>query len=249
MIFYMHECEERLGYTFKDKNLLRACFTHSSYANEHRSQPCNERLEFFGDSVLGFLAAEYLVKKFPNAKEGELTEYKQNLVSRKPLSQAIEREGLGEFMLYGEGESRGNRGNRESTWENLFEAIVAGLYIDGGMEEAEKFVRRTLFSKVRLSAGKADGNTDGAEINHKSRLLEFVQKYKLGAIKYEMKSRSGPDHDPTFEMAVTVGGKEVSSAMGKNKSEAEKAAAKTAYGILYESLSGKGGKKKGKGDK
>ena len=239
MIFYMQECEEKLGYFFKDKDLLRACFTHSSYTNEHPSVTSNERLEFFGDAVLEFLASEYLIKKFPHAKEGELTEYRQSLVSRKPLAQAIEREGLGEFILYGEGEGRGAKENHESAWENLFEAIVAGLYIDGGIAEAEKFVVRTLFDKVRLVSGGAEK----AEINYKSRLLEFVQKYKLGKISYAIKSKSGPDHCPTFVMAATVDGEEISEGTGKNKSEAEKIAAKIALKRLSARIAAKNGKK------
>ena len=181
MIFYMHECEQKLGYSFKDKELLRACFTHSSYANEHPAKKHNERLEFFGDSILGFIVAEYLLKKFPDAREGELTSYKQMLVSRKPLSAAIEREGLEEFLLYGEGESRSGKGNHEAARENLFEAIVGGLYLDGGLLEAEKFVSRTLLSKTPLKEEEK-----GAVVNHKGLFLEYAQKRKLGAIKYEL---------------------------------------------------------------
>ena len=129
MIFDVGNCEEIIGFSFKDKSLLRQCFTHSSFSHEHKSFGNNERLEFFGDSILGYCVAEYLYKKYPSADEGELTEMKQNLVSHKPLSEAIERLGLGEFVLYGEGEKH-NFKNRSAVCENLFEAIVAGIYLD-----------------------------------------------------------------------------------------------------------------------
>ena len=152
MIFFMHECEEVLGYTFKDKVLLRACFTHSSYAHEHGGEKNNERLEFFGDSILGFVTAEYLMAKYPDLDEGRLTAYKQQLVSREPLSRAIEKSGLDQFLMYGEGEKKNSKENHQSANENLYEAIVAGIYIDGGIEEVKKFVKRTLFSKININS-------------------------------------------------------------------------------------------------
>ena len=118
MIFVMYECEERLGYSFKDKTLLRTCFTHSSYSHEHGGKN-NERLEFFGDSILGFVVTEYLFDKFPGEGEGQLTLYKQQIVSRKPLAEAIVRLGLNDYILYGEGERKNAPEHHEAACENL----------------------------------------------------------------------------------------------------------------------------------
>ena len=229
----MHDCEEKLGYSFKDKELLRRCFTHSSYSNEHGNGKNNERLEFFGDSILGFLAAEYLTEKFPTADEGKLTAYKQQLVSKQPLAAAIKRGGLDEYMLYGEGEKK-NVLNHEAARENLFEAIVAGIYVDGGIENAKKFVKKFLFSKTRLSENpvlKEEKKAESPKVtDYKSLLQIFVQKRKIGDIVYKEKSVSGPAHSPTFEMEVSVGGKVMGGGKGKTKSEASKAAAEVAYG-------------------
>ena len=232
MIFYLHECEERLGYSFKDKTLLRLCFTHSSYAHEHGGVKNNERLEYFGDSILGFITAEYLMDKYPTADEGLLTDYKQQLVSGEPLSQAIEKSGLDEFLLFGEGEKKNNFEHHRSARENLFEAIVAGIYKDGGLEEAKKFVYKFLFTKTAIKTSNCKKVETCAPSDYKGKLQELVQKRKLGTLLYKVKDRVGPDHEPTFTIAVTIDDKEISSAKGRKKSDAEKQAAKIALEIL-----------------
>ena len=239
MIFFMHECEEKLGYTFKDKSLLRQCFTHSSYSHEHGNGKNNERLEFFGDSILGYITAEYLMQKYPDADEGQLTAYKQQLVSRKPLAAAIVKCGLSDFILYGEGERKNTPDNHEAANENLFEAIVAGIYLDGGIEPTKKFVYSALFSKTRCVSSKdnkaeakqpvSHKENGGASNDFKSLLQIYVQKNKLGDIAYIEKERSGPAHEPTFVMEVSVAGVVMGKGRGKTKSEATKAAAKEAY--------------------
>lgn len=246
MIFYIHECEQKIGYSFKDKNLLRQCFTHASYAHEHKNQYSNERLEFFGDAILEYCVSEYLYVKYPSEDEGELTRLRQNLVSAQPLSDAIKRSGLDEFILYGNGELNNKKNDHFAACENLFEAIVAGLYIDGGIEAAKSFISDKLLAdggrktKPRRNEsvkpnGRALGSKDDEKKSvaeevvknkdPKSALQEYVQKYKLGVVEYAEKSRKGPPHDPTFECSVSVGGREISVGEGKRKSEAEKAAA------------------------
>lgn len=255
MIFLMYECEERIGYTFKDKTLLRTCFTHSSYSHEHGGKN-NERLEFFGDSILGFITTEYLYGKYPDLGEGQLTVYKQQLVSRKPLAAAINKLGLNDYILYGVGEKNNTPEHHEAACENLYEALVAGIYLDGGLAEAANFIKRTLLASFRPSkslkeanfdtlgaadkSGK-DGKNGKAEAdkvgscgdktpvsNYKGKLQEYVQKNKLGEIVYKEKSKSGPQHSPTFVVAVFVGGEEKGEGSGKKKSEAEQAAARVA---------------------
>ena len=246
MIFFMHECEEKLGYSFKDKSLLRLCFTHPSYAHEHGGVKNNERLEFFGDSILGFITAEYLMAKFPDVHEGVLTEYKQQLVSKEPLSKAIEKSGLEEFLMYGEGERKNDPDRHRSARENLFEAIVAGIYLDGGIEEAKKFVKKFLFSKISIKTGKKQVEKNDIAVDYKGKLQEFIQKKKLGTLLYVVKERTGPDHDPTFTIAVTVNDKELASAKGRKKSDAEKEAARLALSKLEKVEKSKGTKKSSK---
>ena len=236
MIFVMYECEERIGYSFKDKTLLRTCFTHSSYSHEHSCKN-NERLEFFGDSILGFVVTEYLFTKYPNESEGALTVYKQQIVSRKPLAQAITRLGLNDYILYGEGEKRNTPEHHEAACENLYEALVAGIYLDGGEEEARSFIKRTLLSGFRPD--KRAGTEEILQIvqsgkpeNYKGKLQEYVQKNKLGEASYKEIEKTGPAHDPVFTVAVYVGGKRLGNANGKKKSEAEQNAAAIALAKL-----------------
>ena len=228
MIFFMQECEDKIGYTFRDKELLRLCFTHSSYSHEHGGGKDNERLEFFGDSVLGFVTAEYLMAKYPGDDEGRLTEYKQKLVSRKPLADAIEKAGLGEHILFGEGESRNGEEHHEAARENLFEAIVAGIYYDGGLEQAKKFIYDKLFSLHESEPRGKSPKKGGAPDDPKSRLQEYVQKKKLGELFYREISRSGPDHEPVFVIAAELDGKRIGEGKGKSKSEASRQAAENA---------------------
>lgn len=228
MIFFMQECEDKIGYKFRDKELLRLCFTHSSYSHENGGGKDNERLEFFGDSVLGFVTAEYLMAKYPGDDEGRLTEYKQKLVSRKPLAEAIEKAGLGEHILFGEGESRNGEEHHEAARENLFEAIVAGIYYDGGLEQAKKFIYDKLFSLHESDPRGNSPKKGGAPDDPKSRLQEYVQKKKLGELSYREISRSGPDHEPVFVIAAELGGKRIGEGKGKSKSEASRQAAENA---------------------
>ena len=239
MIFVMYECEERLGYTFKDKTLLRTCFTHSSYSHEHGGKN-NEILEFFGDAILEFVVTEYLFAKYPTESEGVLTGYRQQMVSRKPLAEAIVRLGLNEYILYGEGERKSPPEHHEAACENLFEALVAGIYIDGGLDEAKNFIKRVLLSRFRPDKNGVKAEEIPVPItakteNYKGKLQEYVQKNRLGEIVYGEKSKTGPAHDPVFTVSVTVGGRELGVATGRKKSDAEQAAAK----IALDKLTGK----------
>jgi len=249
MIFVMYECEERLGYTFKDKTLLRTCFTHSSYSHEHGGKN-NEILEFFGDAILEFVVTEYLFAKYPTESEGVLTAYRQQIVSRKPLADAIVRLGLNEYILFGEGERKSPPGHHEAACENLFEALVAGIYIDGGLEEAKNFIKRVLLSRFRPDKNGAKTEEIPAmpavkTENYKGRLQEYVQKNKLGEIAYIEKSKTGPAHDPVFTVSAAVGGRELGTAAGRKKSDAEQAAAK----IALDNLTGTKPAKNAKGAK
>ena len=140
-IFNVVECEEKIGYSFKDKMLLRKCFTHASYANEHREEN-NELLEFYGDAILGFVVTEYL---FNNAKgdEGKLTKKRADIVSKEPLLEAVRLLDIGQFLLLGRGQEK-NHTQDEKLYSSIYEALVAGIYIDGGMTAVKKFIKATL---------------------------------------------------------------------------------------------------------
>lgn len=147
MIFDVAECEQRLGYRFNDKILLRQCFTHASYANENKSKD-NERLEFFGDAILGLVVTEYLFKSDMSG-EGKLTQERSKLVSKKPLQKVVEELGLSELILLGNGLNM-HASHDEKLYSSLYEAVVAGIYLDGGMEAAKKFIYRTLLQSKCL---------------------------------------------------------------------------------------------------
>lgn len=235
MIFEIEECEEKIGYTFKDKLLLRKCFTHASYSNEHGTEN-NELLEFFGDAIIQYVVTEFLVNSI-SGDEGSLTEKRKKIVSKEPLLKAIKKLGIGQFILLGKGQE-GSLSYREKLFSSLYEALVAGIYLDGGMKECKKFITRTIileFQKEQIKKKKRkDGDKDG-----KSLFQEYVQKYKLGSITYELLGRSGPDHDPVFRVGALLNGKQLSEASGKTKKSAESESALKALEILKEEKQGK----------
>ena len=195
MIFDITDCEKAIGYEFKDKNLLRHCFTHPSYSNENKSSKSNERLEFLGDSVLGFVVSEHLYLK-KKGDEGALTVIKQKYVSGKSLSFESKKLGLNKFLLLGAG--NGADREKDSICENLYESVVAGLFLDGGLEVAKKFIYQTILTE------KIDNGQDA-----KSELQIYCQKRKLGVIEYRVLQKSGPDHQPTFKIGVFINNKKI----------------------------------------
>lgn len=218
MIFYHADAQEKIKYTFKNSNLLRQCFTHSSYSNEHKGDKSNERLEFLGDSVLGLIITEYLYKN-KREDEGGMTNDKQRIVSTKPLSDAIKNLGLEQYLLVSNGETRIIT---DKVCENLFEAIVGGIYLDGGYEEAKKFVLKNLIPAFE------NNNKNGVAGDYKTQLNEYVAKRKLTKVEYVTIEKKGSDHSPVFVMAVVSSEKELGRGEGKSKKAAEQAAAKVA---------------------
>lgn len=213
MLFFLDDVQKKLGYVFGDPMLLRRCFTHPSYTNEHKTALHNQRLEFLGDSVLGFIIAGKLYDISPELSDGEMTVLKQSVVSSAPLAEAIKKTGLDKYLLVGEnvaGEVT------DKMREDLFEAIVGALYEDGGIAEAEKFINANLTLK-RGKKGDA-----------KSALNEYAAKKRLGEVAYKFVSRTGADNSPTFTIALYIGGEFVAEGVGKNKKSAEQAAAEIA---------------------
>lgn len=223
-IFDVTSCEEIIGYSFKDKMLLRKCFTHASYAFEHGEED-NEILEFFGDAIIQFVVTEYL-EKHARGDEGSLTVKRAELVSKKPLLEQIKKLGLEKYILLGEGQKK-TATKEEKLYSSLYEAICAGLYKDGGLAVAKKFITNTLLKdfnkKESCKAQNKETNKDA-----KSAFQEYVQKRKLGSISYETLSKKGPDHNPEFRVAALLNGARLSEGKGCSKKSAETQAAEKA---------------------
>ena len=217
MLFLLADAQNKIGYKFKDSLLLRQCFTHASYANEHKGEKDNERLEFLGDSVLGLIITEYLYKN-KREDEGGMTADKQKIVSTKPLAEATRRLQIENYLLVGGDD---NRTITDKVCENLFESVIVGIYLDGGYDEAKKFVLTNLipaFEKTEKAIA----------IDYKSELNELVQKRKLGVIKYKVLDKLGNEHQPVFKVSVSLNGEELAVGKGGSKKSAEQSGAKTA---------------------
>jgi ribonuclease III len=206
--------EEVIGYRFKDPSLLRLALSHKSYAAESKTGVYNERLEFLGDSVLAAVVAHRLYADFPADPEGSLSKKKSQLVSRPSLARWAAELGLGEYLLLGVGEETTGGRTRASLLGNALEAVIGAMYLDGGYEQAAKFVRTRL-----------DRSLDIGETDHKSRLQEVLQKKFKAAPVYELRDSAGPDHDKTFRVEVRLAKKSLGAGEGKTKKEAEQAAA------------------------
>ncbi len=219
------EFEEKLGYSFKDKSLLELALTHSSFANENKLKKNNERFEFLGDSVLGFVTAEYLFTEFKNRPEGEMTKLRAAVVCEKSLFKFAEQIDLGKYILLGRGEDSTGGRNRPSVVSDAFEAVIAAIYIDGGMEAAKPYILRFIKDAVKRETSFKD---------NKSLLQEEIQKVKGNSLAYEEVGEEGPDHDKTFVFRVKLNGEIIGEGKGKSKKEAEQNAAGNALDKMHD---------------
>lgn len=222
----LSELMDKIGCEFKDESLLVTAVTHSSYANEKRSQgfTSNERLEFLGDSVLGAATAEYLFRTYPNSPEGELTRMRSALVCEKSLVEVAGRLELGKYLLLGHGEELGGGRERPSILADAVEAIIAAVYLDRGFEAAFSMVRRLI-----LTVEHSDTVRD-----YKTILQELAQRKSGSAISYELKGEQGPQHQREFFVEVSINGKSAGIGSGRTKKEAEQRAAKAAIAELFQ---------------
>ena len=220
------ELEKGLGYTFRDRSLLENALTHSSYANERRDgRSSNERLEFLGDSILGFVVADFLYKGNPDKPEGDLTRIRADLVCERNLAKAAGTIRLGEFLLLGHGEDHGGGRTRDSIVSDAMESVIAAAYLDGGFQAAKGIIDRLILSD--LPKGRP-GNFD-----YKTMFQELVQREKDQIIRYELTGQSGPDHDKVFSVDVLLNGSVVGCGQGRSKKKAEQAAAEQAVANLF----------------
>ena len=220
----MEQLQNNLGYQFKNPALLARALTHSSYANErHVDTGDNERLEFLGDSVLGFITAEYLFANHRDFPEGELTKLRAYAVCEKSLFSYAEEIGLGNYLKLGKGEERTGGRTRPSVLSDAFEAVIAAIYLDGGMDEAKKFVLRFVVPYVEAKPTFKD---------YKTMLQEVVQKNQGETLEYVLVSETGPDHDKHFKMAVYLNSNLIGRGEGHSKKAAEQAAARQALKLM-----------------
>ncbi len=209
-------CEERIGYTFNDKKWLRSALTHASGA-DHRLAS-NERLEFLGDAILGFVVCDMLFLSYTDYLEGDLTKVKSVVVSRQTCAKISDSLGLTEFLLVGKGMAT----VPNSLLADVFESLVAAIYQDGGLDEARKFITTYISPEIdQAVAGDGEGN-------YKSQLQQMAQKDFGTTPVYMLLDEKGPDHSKCFKIAAMIGDSRYEPAWGKNKKEAEQRAASNA---------------------
>ncbi len=212
----MIELEEKIGYNFKDKILLRTALTHSSYANESRGEyKSNERLEFLGDSVLSLVVSKKLYNENSERPEGELTRRRAGVVCEDSLHEMAVAINLGEHLLLGKGETAGGGKSRPSILADAVEALLGAIFLDGGLQPVETLLSYHL-------------NTDDQREDYKTRLQEHIQKNYDKPAVYAIVSENGPDHDKVFETEVRLGGELLGSGSARSKKSAQQQAAKQA---------------------
>jgi ribonuclease-3 len=234
--------EAKLGYSFRNVELLERALTHRSFTKDksavgeqtaRRGGASNELLEYLGDSVLGLVASEHLIQAHPEAGEGELSKRRSRLVSEVHLHRAAQRLGLGEHLLLGRGEERAGGREKKALLADAVEALIAAVYLDGGLEKARAAVGRWVLDAV-------DGE-DLLATDYKTALQELLQERKLAAPRYQVIKESGPEHRKIFTVRALVEGRAPAEAEGASKKAAEQAAARIALERLRDrsSMSGK----------
>ena len=217
----LEDLEKEIGYTFKQKELLKKALTHTSYAYEKKVDS-NEKLEFLGDSILEFISSKYLYQNYPNLKEGEMTKVRATVVCEKSLHKIAQKHNFSDFLYLGKSEQVTGGKNRPAILADSVEAVIAAMYIDGGLDKAEKFIIENLKDEIEI-ATKHVGDKD-----YKTVLQEKLQEHGDVKIEYEITKEIGPDHNKSFEAQVSLNGKVLAKGKGKSKKEAHMEAAKKA---------------------
>ena len=215
------ELEKEIGYEFKDKNLLQTALTHTSYAYEKKVKS-NEKLEFLGDSILEFISSEYIYKKYPRLKEGEMTKVRATVVCEESLKEIAKKHNFSDFLNLGKSEKSGRNEVRTAILADSVEAVIAAIFLDGGLEPAKKFIIENLDKSIEV-ATEHIGQKD-----YKTVLQEILQKDGNAYIEYEIIDEKGPDHDKIFVAEVICNNKRLASGEGKSKKLAEMEAARKA---------------------
>jgi len=226
----IQQFEKKIGFNFKNKNLLRQALTHSSYAyeNQEEVESDNETLEFLGDSILGLIIADFLYSTYIDSSEGELSKLKSTAASTSSLSSFAKKIKLDKYILLGKGEQKSGGREKKTILAGTFEAVIAAIYLDASLEEARNFLLpflQSLFKKIRVKNFFIN--------NYKSALQEYFQKENLPAPAYKTITSTGPDHKKSFVVEVLSEGSSLAKAKGHSKKIAEqKAAQKALKGLL-----------------
>lgn len=222
----MKNFEARIGHKYNNIELLKQALTHSSYANEgKKNYKNNERLEFLGDSVLSIIVAEHLFTHYKHFPEGELTKIRASLVCEKSLFEFAKSISLGEYLLLGKGEENTGGRERPSILADAFEAVIASIYLDAGLEEARKFVLKFVPEHIDL-------NTVSVLSDYKTALQEIIQKNREEKIEYVLIDEIGPDHNKSFLVQVHLNSNVIGTGKGRSKKQAEQYAAKEALELM-----------------
>ena len=220
------EFEKKIGYTFKNKELLHEALSHSSYANEvKRGRHSNERLEFLGDSVLSIVVSKHLFTHFKHLPEGELNKIRASLVCEKALFEFSQKIDLGKHILLGKGEENSGGRERPSIVSDAFEAVIAAVFLDGGMEAAEKYVLSFIPKNIEATGSKSLHD-------YKTMLQEIIQKNPEERVEYVLADQTGPDHDRKFVVQVRLNSNVIGTGEGHSKKQAEQAAACEALRLM-----------------
>lgn len=224
----LEELEKSLKINFKDKDLLKTAFTHRSYLNEHTQEKLshNERLEFLGDSVLGFVVSEHLFKEYPDHPEGDLTNFRSSLVNARSLAEVARNLNLGNYLLLSKGEEATGGRERQYLLANTFEALLGAIYLDQGIEPARRLIHSSVIPMLKDIISKK------LYKDFKSGFQEIAQEKHGLTPTYKVLEEVGPDHNRTFKVGVYLGEKEIANGVGKSKQQAEQAAAEAALANL-----------------
>lgn len=223
--YTLEELEKRIGYSFKEKLLLKQAITHSSFTNEQKINKLGhyERLEFLGDAVLELVSSDFLFRRFPDKSEGALTKIRASMVCEPSLAFCAKDLEIGKFLLLGKGEESTGGRERDSITSDAMEAIIGAIYLDGGLEEAREFINRFVLSDLEDKQLFFDSKTT---------LQEFIQGELKKEFHYELISETGPEHDKEFVVEVCMEGRVLGNGSGRTKKSAEQHAAYEALMLL-----------------
>lgn len=217
--------EEKIGYEFKNKDLMMLALTHSSFAHENGKKEYNEKIEYLGDAVLELISSEYIFKNYPKLSEGEMTKARAYAVCEESLAEVANRYSFSDFLQVGKCEAKNNGRYRNSILADSVEAIIGAIYLDSGIENAKNFILPNILGRLEDFINK--GNKD-----YKTQLQEILQVNGDIKIEYKIVDSYGPEHNKIFKAEVYAKGKLLGEGSGKNKKEAEMVAAKEAIKLL-----------------
>ncbi len=222
----IEELEKRIGYSFRDKELLRTALTHSSYSNEAEGGRCEdyERQEYLGDAVLELTVSDNVFRNHPEMREGQMTSYRASIVCEPTLARCAREIGIPDHIRLGKGEDRNNSRNKDSIVSDVFEAVIGGIYLDGGIEEAQRFIAEFVLKDIEHKILFHDSKTQ----------LQNLIQARGGTLEYTVTGERGPEHAKIYTVAVIIDGRAEATAEGSSKKHAEQKAAYEALKKLKE---------------